>query len=265
MKVALCFFGQPRLLNNPYSYLSHKYWILDRYDTDIFVHTWISSENKEFDYADQVKIKSKEINGSDKIILNKYKPKKYIFEPPIKFELSHQSKEVIKSKKEEQKIKWGKYSDFNFTKNNENNHLSQLYSMSKSIELIDKQYDWVILSRFDNYIISFPNLFNLDNNELYLDNKYYDPNSDVNNFSDVIMIGGLEQVKSLNLYDNIDNLIKHIEIFQPEEFKRVAYYQKYKDKIKHYSKILKIPIFLEKRISIRSGVLRSESLKDLQI
>lgn len=39
MKVALCFYGQPRWIENPYSWFSHKYWIIDRYKADIFAHT----------------------------------------------------------------------------------------------------------------------------------------------------------------------------------------------------------------------------------
>jgi hypothetical protein len=264
MKIALCFYGQPRLLNNPYVYISHKYWILDRYNTDIFIHSWIDNEEKEFNYADQVKIKSKEIKNSDQIILNRYKPKKYIFEKSKVFKLDENQEKILKYKESEQKTRWSAGSYFNLTENNVNNHLSQLYSLSQSIKLIDDDYDWVILSRFDNYIINIPDLCSLNNDDLYLDNKYYDVTCDVNNFTDVLMIGGLEQIKSFNIFDKLNELIYDIEAFQPEEFKRVAYYKKYKHKIKEYSPNLKLPIKLEKRIKIRVGVVRTNSLENLQ-
>jgi hypothetical protein len=266
MKVALCFFGQPRLLNNPYTYLSHKHWILDKYNTDIFIHSWINNTNEEFNYADQVKIKEKELKDSDKIILSKYKPKRYIFEKSRNFSLSEKNRNIIKQKIEQSESRWGSKDNLNWSINNENNHLSQLYSMSKSIELLqDDYYDWVILSRFDTYIITIPNFYNLNKNDLYVSNKYFDINADRNTFSDVLIFGGLDEIKSLNCYNNIDNLINNINIFEPEEFKLVSYYNKFKYKIKGYSKNLSLPYGAEKRIKIEIGVVRSNDLNDLQV
>jgi len=266
MKVALCFFGQPRLLNNPYTYLSHKHWILDKYNTDIFIHSWINNTNEEFNYADQVKIKEKELKDSDKIILSKYKPKRYIFEKSRNFSLSEKNRNIIKQKIEQSESRWGG-GNLNWSENNENNHLSQLYSMSKSIELLqDDYYDFVILSRFDSYIISIPNLYNLDKNELYLSDIHYlnTIDCDRNTFSDILIFGGLEEVKSLNCYNNIDNLINDLEIFAPEDFKLLSYYSKFKHKIKGYSRNLNLPYGAEKRIKMRIGVVRTNDLNYLQ-
>ena len=46
LKVALLFSGQPRYLDNPYPRSSHKKHIIDRYDTDVFCHTWWDKENE---------------------------------------------------------------------------------------------------------------------------------------------------------------------------------------------------------------------------
>ena len=164
MKVALCFFGQPRHLNNPYTFLSHKYWIIDRYNADVFCHSWISGGEKKLEYSDWVDKKyhnSIELKNSSDIILNKYKPKKYLFESPKFFSLDDDSKNILKEKEKKYLEDWK--GEFNWTKNNENNTLSQLYSISKSISLLqDEKYDWIILSRYDNYIYDFPNLYTLE-------------------------------------------------------------------------------------------------------
>ena len=49
MKVALCIFGQPRFLDNPHPFISHKKYILDKYDVDCYCHLWWKSGIKEFD------------------------------------------------------------------------------------------------------------------------------------------------------------------------------------------------------------------------
>ena len=62
--------------------------------------------------------------------------------------------------------------EFYYSLNNENNTLSQIYSVSKSISLLGDRYDCVILSRYDNFIYNFPNLNDLNMNNLYLNNSY---------------------------------------------------------------------------------------------
>jgi len=243
MKVALCLYGQPRHINNPYTWLSHKYHIIDKYKTDIFIHTWISGAKKEFEYSDWVNIEKRnavESENASNLILKKYNPKKYIFEPPRFFSLDENSKITIKEKEKEYLKIWN--GDFNWSENNENNTLSQLYSLSKSVELIDAQYDWIILSRYDNYIYDFPNLYQLEKDNLYLDNKF------IYNFSDVLIVGGQKQIETLNCFDKIPELCEKISYFTPEEFKRVAFQMKYK----------------EKRIRIGVAIARTDSLEKMQ-
>lgn len=259
MKVALCFFGQPRWLENPYVWLSHKYWIIDKYDTDIYIHTWINEDEKKFEYADQVRdeLKTHEIKNSTKIILDKYKPIKYIFEKNKEFFFDDNTRKILIDKKVDYENKIN--GTFNYTLTNEKNHLSQLYSMSKSISLLEnKKYDWVILSRFDNYIYDFPNLYILDSNNLYLNNNFY------HIFSDVLIFGGQNQMETLNCFDILPELSKKIYYFTPEEYKRVAYQRLYgydPPIIGEYN----YEIGQEKRVSIGVGVVRSNSLENLQI
>lgn len=243
MKIALCFYGQPRHIENPYTFLTHKYFILDRYETDVFVHTWISGEEKEFEYSDWVKKQNgKEPKNAQDLIITKYKPKKYKFEKPIHFSLDEKTRKILKQKEEEYIKIWN--GSFNYSINNENNTLSQLYSMSESINLVDDNYDWIILSRYDNYIIDIPNLYQLEKDNLYLHNKY------PYNFTDLMIIGSQPQIKSLACYDQIEELCEKINYFTPEEFKRLAFQLKYEK---------------EKRVNISIAIARSNTLKDLQL
>lgn len=256
MKVALCFYGQPRYINNPYVWLSHKYWIIDKYNTDVYVHSWISGSEKEFEFSDWVQNKqniTEDINSSN-IILNKYKPKKYIFESPKEFSLDEQSKNLLKQKEKEYCSRIN--GSFLWSDLNENNCLSHLYSISKVLNLCEKDYDWIILTRFDNYIKNFPNLYNLDNNGLYLDNQF------LYNFSDVLVFGGYQHVITLDCYNGITELCNDIRYFSPEEFKRVAYQKVFGTLgTGDYEYIYGI----EKRIRIDVSIVRSNTLEDMQI
>lgn len=259
MKVALCFFGQPRWLENPYVWLSHKYWIIDKYNANIYIHTWINDNENKFEYADQVKeeVKTHEIRDSAKIILNKYKPIKYIFEKNKELYFDNNTRKILSDKKIDYEYKIN--GTFNYSLTNEKNHLSQLYSISKSISLLkDDKYDWIILSRFDNYIYDFPNLYSLNYDNLYLSDNCF------HIFSDVLIFGGQKQIETLNCFDILPELTKKIYYFTPEEYKRVAYQRLYgydPPIIGDYN----YEIGQEKRIRIGVGVVRSNSLKNLQI
>ena len=49
MKVAVLFRGQPRFVKNKVAYDSHKKFIFDNYDTDVFIHTWWAEDIVEYD------------------------------------------------------------------------------------------------------------------------------------------------------------------------------------------------------------------------
>ena len=238
MKVALCFFGQPRVITNPYTSESHFHHIINKYDTDIYVHAWISGGGGEMEYSDWVNDESKtnEHPQSSEIILEKYNPKKYSFEPPRPFKLSSNSRKIV------QACNPCPSGNSYWSLNNENNTLSHLYSLTKSIQLIEGEYDWVILSRFDNYITNLPNLNNLNPNNLFLSNGY-------SHFTDVLVFGGYKQIKTLACYDDIPNLCNDIKYFTPEEFKRSAFQTKYKTEV---------------RTSIGVSIARSNTLSKLQ-
>jgi hypothetical protein len=233
MRVALCIFGQPRIINNPYTFQSHEDWIIKKYKTDVFAHSWISGEETNFNYSDWTVIDELdyEDKNTDSIILEKYKPKKFKFEKPRSFTLDSVSRDKVKD------LPY-------YSLNNENNILSHLYSLSTSISLIDEVYDWIIVSRYDNYIRYIPNLNELNSNGLYITEDYG------NHFPDHMIFGGQKQITSLNCYNSIFELIDKINIFTPESFKRAAFYRLNET---------------ENRVRLEVGLARTMTLNKLQI
>jgi hypothetical protein len=212
MRVALCFFGQPRLLENPYTYNSHLKHIIDKYPTDVYVHNWIGSENTPFTYSDWAldkmqedwkQVQSQNVKGK---VEEMYSPIAAKFDTARTFRLSNESREIVKTL------------PF-YSTNNENNTLSQLYSISECLKLVKCiDYDFIILSRYDNYIYSLPDLTELSTDNFYVTNRYQ-------HFADVLFIGGVDAVRSLICFDKIEQMCNKIPMFIPEEFKRIALYE----------------------------------------
>jgi hypothetical protein len=160
MRIALCISGQPRFFKEGYASLKENF--LNRYDCDIFIHSWHSNDlvGQSYDTthngsANKVGIIEKNI---PEYILNLYKPTKYLFEEPKIFPsvLSYTS----------ENLKDGV---------NPNGVYSMFYSIFKANEIkkqyeieIAKEYDIVIRLRFDLQYNSLLQLENFDNSKLYV-------------------------------------------------------------------------------------------------
>lgn len=208
MKVALLFFGQPRFLDNKLTFESHKNNILNKYDTDVFCHTWWSPDQNSYNVSSWSNINScfSDSNSIIKII-EMYKPKVLQFQESINFSTynKHNFENVIKNHK------WA------FV--NKNNILSHLYSFSKVGEIIEEyvnntnaKYDFVVVSRLDAHILKFPNLQELNYNKFYLPNHH-------DKFPDNLFVFGYDFIKFLNIFQNIEELSN--KVWQPsaESFK----------------------------------------------
>jgi len=232
MKVALCLYGQPRNVESPLIEKGFGNCILDKYNPDVFAHAWISGENKDFaisDWSSSCPNVTENLR-SEELIKSKFSPKNFIQEQPRTFSLEDESRK---------KVSGLKY----YSQNNESNVISQLYSISKSLRMIDSHYDWVFLCRYDIYIKELPSLDELDPSNLYV-TDFYD------HFSDNIMIGGKEAMMTQDLFDSINPLCSEINRFTPEEFKRVSYLKRNPT---------------ESRAKIRYGILRGLTLDSLQV
>jgi hypothetical protein len=126
MKIAICVSGQPR--NFKQSYESLKSNFLDKYNCDIYFHTWKVNnfESTNFGFGNnQYFLTENDYNE----LINLYHPKKYILEQPIIFDASGYKCPIWRQPL--------------------NNTLSMFYSIYKSIQLIEEEYDYVIRTRFD--------------------------------------------------------------------------------------------------------------------
>jgi len=137
MKLAICISGQPR--NFKQSYESLKTYFLDKYDCDIYFHTWKtdSFESTNFGFGNQqYNLNEKDFND----LINLYQPKNYILENPIVFDASGYKCPIWRQPL--------------------NNTLSMFYSIYRSFQLIEGNYDYVIRTRFDvnysNFNLEFP-------------------------------------------------------------------------------------------------------------
>ena len=159
MKIAICVSGQPR--NFKKSYITLKNTFLNKYDCDIYFHSWKSNNFKSTDFGDSGHEYHLEENNYSELI-ELYKPYKYLFESPIIFDASGLTCPIWRQPL--------------------NNTLSMYYSIYKSIQLVSQNYDYIIRTRFDIDYTYFN--FNLPkegivlpewNNDIRVKNRgYYD-------------------------------------------------------------------------------------------
>lgn len=156
IKVALCLSGQPRFYNTK-SFESLNNFIINEYDTDVFIHSWISKElDYKYEYAPWSKISFLRIPVTAKNELEfLYKPKSIKCEEPRIFY---------------QFYKEGDYSA--------NNIPSMFYSVQQADTLRQEyenknnfRYDYVIRARTDTLLNSFVDITLLDKNYIHIPNN----------------------------------------------------------------------------------------------
>lgn len=155
MKIALCLSCQPRFVEQAYS--SIKTNLMDGYDVDVFIHTWID-ENTPYEFRNDGKWANiKQDPEIKQKILDLYKPKKYLFESPKTFKPT-----LINGQSAADYFRplWeAKCNHFNNPQGSEY-FVNMIFSMWYSImmsnlqkELYSKEtgtvYDYVVRTRFD--------------------------------------------------------------------------------------------------------------------
>lgn len=183
MKIAICISGQPR--NFKQSYESLKTYFLDKYDCDIYFHTWKNDnfESTNFGFGNY----QYNFNRNDFYNLSSiYQPEKYILEKPIIFDASGYKCPIWRQPL--------------------NNTLSMFYSIYRSFQLVEGDYDYVIRTRFDiNY-----SKFNLEFPEegIILPEWNTDIRVKSRGYYDVFALGKPEDMK---LYSQVfSNIISYI-------------------------------------------------------
>ena len=131
MTIAICISGQAR--NYEQGYQELKKWFLDKYDCDVYIHTWKdktivrSNFDEDFTPSHTYELTDQDFDN----ILELYKPKAHYFQYPIPFDVN----------------------DIKGNLNRRlNNLLSAAYSIQASNDLVKEsgiEYDLVIRYRFD--------------------------------------------------------------------------------------------------------------------
>ena len=221
MKVALCIFGQPRFLDNPHPFKSHKKYILDKYDVDCYCHMWWKSGIKEFD-ANPWAFKSQKCKATSidpiALITSQYHPVKIIADEPRNFKLSDNT--LALTRKHFPK-------DFRWSDKILSNICSHLCTIENSVRLIENKskYDFIIVSRYDNFIHDLPDLYKLNNSKFYLSDHHF-------RFPDLMYIFGHKFIESQYTFTNMDFLAENqlINFWEPsaECYKYFNYLDKFK-------------------------------------
>lgn len=212
LKVAVLFFGQPRNIQNRLSAISHRIW-LRKHDVDYFGHCWYA-ENPSL-FSGGLNVKKILIPHNAPKLLKKLYPGIQLFsEKPIDFST-------------ESRIE--RYFPLANNVKSRYQHLlpvftSQFFSIDRVLENFFKsgfkEYDFVILSRYDNLILRIDDISKFPKNKLIVsDSRSF--------FADLIFIGQKKHIQALNVYPDLSALLDTEDDFAPEELKRAAFFHKF--------------------------------------
>ena len=189
--------GQPR--QYAAGFLECKKWFLDKYDIDVYLHSWVDKKFYKYDFFDEGKLQNTYTADENTYseILELYKPKGYLFEKAINFDATD-----IKGSNNQRL----------------NSQLGMWMSLKRAWDLLEEsgiKYDYVIRTRFDlqftdHVVESCPlisNITQLDPNQVNLFD-YHNDNHRKLNVNDLFAIGGYDVMK---VYHNlfIDQIYYH--------------------------------------------------------
>jgi hypothetical protein len=151
LKLALVLFGQPRLVQKPDVWLSHKAHILDKYDVDVYMHGWLPSAESEA-LSSHVPSPAHAYcpPNAREILMERYNPKAVTFEPQRPVHFDDATLRLLHSKFHSRELCMG----------NIHNYSAQLYSISSAARLVDRDtpYDFIVMARYDMTVLEFPDL-----------------------------------------------------------------------------------------------------------
>jgi hypothetical protein len=199
MKVAICISGQPR--NYEQGYYELKKWFLDKYDCDIYIHTWKDVKSPMSGGHKFTTVPEYHFSENDySRILELYTPIKSFFQKPIPFD----------------KTKIQGHLGYNL-----HNVLSgsySIYACNKLLQESGKHYDLVIRTRFDLQFTDYISpecLFLKDITQLNLDgvNVFQYPiiNGYATRISEVDDLFAVGSMEIMDIYSNcFSYLLKYI-------------------------------------------------------
>jgi len=226
MKVALLFFGQPRYLDDDRAYNDYKRLILDRYDTDVYIHTWFDEAGGKYDVSTWAQMHGAKnaviLPDSIERLKRMYNPKVLVHEKPQKFVLPPECKAFVDEKFTD------KHPEGHWNPGNYSNIMSQLKTIQRVAQLYEEtgdKHDIIVLARLDTWLENFPDdLSALDPSKFYLPGHH-------NRFPDVIHICGRRYLGWMkNAFNDINNPRVFHNIWEPspEAFKGMAFLLRYR-------------------------------------
>ena len=189
----------------------------------MFGHCWFDNSG-EFEISPWTNIqhKSKMISPDTKdIIKEQFPTANIIFESPRQFQHPDIQQLITQSSVSKQKKLDAEYQRLNATPSQMyNNSTSQLYSMHMALNQVRKSssdYDLLVLTRWDNFIVSGPKMNRLNKNFLTV--------SDIHTFGfpDLLFIAPPKLIYSLDAYPNIEHFYKQIPSMTCEHVKRLSF------------------------------------------
>jgi hypothetical protein len=226
MKVALLFFGQPRYLDDDRAYNDYKRLILDRYDTDVYIHTWFDEAGGKYDVSTWAQMHGAKnaviLPDSIERLKKMYNPKVLVHEKPQKFVLPPECKAFVDEKFTD------KHPEGHWNPGNYSNIMSQLKTIQRVAQLYEEtgdKHDIIVLARLDTWLENFPDdLSDLDPSKFYLPGHH-------NRFPDVIHVCGRRYLGWMkNAFNDINNPRVFHNIWEPspEAFKGMAFLLRYR-------------------------------------
>jgi len=226
MKVALLFFGQPRYLDDDRAYNDYKRLILDRYDTDVYIHTWFDEAGGKYDVSTWAQMHGAKnaviLPDSIERLQRMYNPKVLVHEKPQKFVLPPECKAFVDEKFTD------KHPEGHWNPGNYSNIMSQLKTIQRVAQLYEEtgdKHDIIVLARLDTWLENFPDdLSALDPSKFYLPGHH-------NRFPDVIHVCGRRYLGWMkNAFNDINNPRVFHNIWEPspEAFKGMAFLLRYR-------------------------------------
>jgi len=243
MKIALCLYGQPRFIDNPNIKIYLDDHLFNKYDVDTYCHFWYDDKLTTYSGSDWHDKPSPYYKGGDfykventlEIINKVYNPIKINCESPKDFSKLFNNDElsILENKKRNNS------GENFFSLRNINNLLSHLYSIENSLNLVDleKNYQFVILTRYDSLILKFPDLNSLQRENIYATNQHgWCGNTYC--FTDNIFILDPNLLLGLKCFSNIKNIIDKIDMWTAECVKKQNIIFNYNEDIIKYIDLL---------------------------
>lgn len=152
MRTALCFYGQPREINNTWPLI--KNFVVDPNNADVFFHAWYDSENLSMNKLTPGHEDRRFIPGLDKRLEAALLPKKSLIQKQVQF---YHKNFAASEKNIDLCWPWSRiYDRESFVQDRSKVQFSMWYSILSSLMLKDLHshengftYDCVVLSRFD--------------------------------------------------------------------------------------------------------------------